>query len=61
MQLDENVEPGQAGAEQERTSTAPVIQIGDTWDFMNMGTEVEIAPTSKLEELSTKWPGGVSA
>ena len=50
MQLDENVEPGQAGAGQERNATAPVSQFGDTWDFMNMGTEVDPNPEVKLPQ-----------
>ena len=50
MQLDENVEPGQAGAGQERNATAPVSQFGDTWDFMNMGTEVDPNPEVELPQ-----------
>ena len=50
MQLDENVEPGQADAGQERNATAPVSQFGDTWDFMNMGTEVDPNPKVELPQ-----------
>ena len=47
MEVNENAEPGQAGVGKERNAATPVSRIGEAWDFVNMGIEVET--TTKVE------------
>ena len=41
MDLNEHAEPGQTCAGKEQHAAAHVSPIGEAWDFMNMGAEIE--------------------
>jgi hypothetical protein len=48
MEMNEIAEPGQAGVGKERNAATPVSRIGEAWDFVNMGIEVETTPEVEL-------------
>ena len=51
MEVNENAEPGQASVGKERNAATPVSRIGEAWDFVNMGIEVETTPEVDLPLL----------